>query len=326
MRIERLKGILSILLMFVISGMLTPVFASVNTSEPVSIELRLTKDTLALAEATVLTVAVTNHSNSELLLDNRYLFGASEYPYPFKLVMVSPEGEEWEYKGGRRIRTTYLSTSKLYFLLPPEQRVENKLYLWATTFVPEEYRKSLEKIEPGTYKLFATYHVPIQNGLDEFIFYSDTVEFVYLPLDPKDKNSRIALQEMNNLSEAFLGAFGSEKEKRKLQTIVNTNTAYSEAAHSMILALILSSLEDDPYKKFVTAKKQFESLYPNSPFEPIILPIQIYHATKTDRKKEADSLTQRLESIYPASKNVLFSQNKITPVMAKEVIERRTER
>jgi len=273
----------------------------------------------------MLTVAVTNHSNGELLLDNRYLFGATESPYHFKLVMVSPEGEEWEYKGGRRIKTTYLSTSKLYFLLPPEQKVEEKMYLWATTFVPERYRQSLEKITPGTYKLFATYYVPVQDGIDKFIFYSDTVEFVYLPLDRSDTKSIEALREMNALSESFLGIWGSVEDEERLQAIVNTNTPYSEAAHSMVLALILAYIDKDPYEEFVTAKKQFDGLYPNSAFEPLILRKQKHRAKMTGRISQADSLALRLEDIYPAGKHVLLSQDKITVVMAKEVVERRTE-
>jgi hypothetical protein len=294
-------------------------------NEAVSIELRLPKDTLALAEATMLTVAVTNHSNTELLLDNRYLFGATESLYHFKLVMVSPEGEEWEYKGGRRIKTTYLSTSKLYFLLPPEQRVEEKMYLWATTFVPGKYRQSLEKLTPGNYKLFATYHVPVQDGMDELIFYSDTVEFVYLPLNSTDENSKVALREMNALSESFLGMFASVKDEGRLQTIVNTNTPYSEAAHSIVLALILASIDEDPYDRLITAKMDFNKLYPNSAFESIILELQKDHAEMTGRISQADSLAQHLEDIYPAGKHVLFSQNKITVVTAKEVVERRME-
>jgi|GEM_PF-1429785 len=292
-------------------------------TQAISIHLELGKYILALAEATMLTVAVTNNSNNEILLDNRYLFGGTEYPYPFKLFMVSPGGEEWEYIGGRRIKSTYLSTSKLYYYLPPQQRIEEQVCLWATTFVPEEYRRALEKLTPGTYKLYATYQIPVQAGISKDVFYSDTVEFVYLPLDPSDRKSMKALEEMNALSESYLGIWGSDDEEKSLRKIINTNTPYSEAAHSKLLAMIIAHNDEDSYEDFLAAKIKFDNLYPNSLFEPTILSSQKFKANLIGLDNQADSIAVRLETIHPAGKNVLRWQNKITFVMAKDVDERR---
>ncbi|MBN2378272.1 hypothetical protein JXM67_00500 [candidate division WOR-3 bacterium] len=294
-------------------------------TQVVLIHLELGKYILALAEATMLTVAVTNNSDGEILLDNRYLFGGTEHPYSFKLFMVSPDGEEWEYIGGRRIKK-YLSTSKFYFYLPPQLRVDEQVCLWATTFVPKEYRQALEKLTPGVYRLFAIYHIPIQEGIDKYVFFSDTLEFVYLPLDSSDARSMKALRQMNALSESFLGIFGSPEEERRLRKIIRTKTPYSEAAHSLLLGMILAHLDKNSYDDFVTAKTQFDRLYPNSPFEPTLLELQWFRNKSINRTSQADSIAALLENIYPEGKAILRWQNKITPVVAKDVDERRTAR
>jgi hypothetical protein len=175
---------------------------------PAAISLRLGKDTLALAEPTTLAVEITNLMDGDLLLDNLYMFQLHDSPYHLSLFLITPDGKQWFYTGSRyNVEIMHGPDTKFYLSLPAGNTISRVMPLWWTTFLPYEYQVALEKLPPGTYKLFATYLLPEQNGLDNVTIYSDTVEFVFLPLNEKHLP---VLLEMDSLWNSFLTLSGSE--------------------------------------------------------------------------------------------------------------------
>lgn len=289
-----------------------------------SIKLKLAKESLALAEANILTIEITNNLETPLLLDNEYLFKATKAPYPFKLYLIAPDGSKWLYVRGRGIRGSSLGNSPRYFWLPPGGKVQETMYLWATAFAPTKYKNALEKIPSGKYKLFAIYKLPITTGTGMKVLYSDTAEFTYRALDEKDAGALNSLMGMDSLKESILGVFGP-KDKPQLVKIRDSKTPYSEAAYSILLALILASIEGDPYDQFVIEKRNFDALYPNSSFAIIIMNLQMEHAKLTRRTNAADSLRWVLQEKYPLDRQILISSGRIKTATLKEYPERRTE-
>ncbi|MBN2378273.1 hypothetical protein JXM67_00505 [candidate division WOR-3 bacterium] len=289
---------------------------------PASIHLQLAKDTLALAEATLLTVTVTNNSDKELLLDNRSTFGVAEYPYPFELYLLTPEGENWLYQKGRDVRIDYSPTARLYFWLLPKQNISEEIWLFVTIFAPEKYQKALEKLPSGHYKYYAIYKLPLQKGYEDVVIYSDTAEFVYLPLPKHGYRHRRALKEMNTLNESFIKGFWTGN-LENLQRIIRTNTPYSEAAHALLVEVILSSVQDGSYESFLAEKARFDERYPNTPFQKDILIHQISSTICGGMKTETDSIFNLLVQKYPSDRFVLLRQGKLKFVTSKEAGESR---
>lgn len=293
--------------------------AQAQDTPPVFIHLELAKDTLALAEPTILTVALTNHLDREILVDSRFMLGLNSSPYTFRLYMISPQGEEWPYVGGRQSCAFYSTSSKLYLLLSSNQTVSDYMSFWCPHYAPDEYRQALETLPLGTYRLYGIYRLPDQTGFYEGIIYSDTVEFVYLPVEWLH---RPMLKEISTLWGAFLGTFGSEH-LETLKRIQNSNTPYSEAAHYMVAAIMLGSLEKNAYSNFVAEKAHFDKLYPNSPFEPQLLLMQASRARYSHRDFKADSLDQLfIKKSSPSNRHALFRLNKVTRISPNEAIER----
>ena len=301
MRVERLRVIVGTLLMFVISGVLTFVFASANTSVPVSLKLRLGKDTLAMAEATYLKAEITNNTDKDLLLDNRLMFLLANPPYRFSLYLIMPSGEECLYQGFRGVDVLGPVRPHHFFLLPPGVKASKGILLWWSIFLPREYEVALEKLPPGTYKLFVTYRLPETADQEKIVIYSDTVEFVFLP--PKSEHHH-ALVEMDSLYR-FFGSIGAAKGRIGLQAIKESNTPYSEAAHARLLTWVRD------LDSFTLEKANFDSLYPSSQFSTHLLETQYKYAKTANRTNVLDSLNRLLLEIEPSNTDALLRQGVI---------------
>jgi len=75
---------------------LTTIVSS-DTLPPASIHLELGKDTLALAEPTVVTIEITNRSDSSQILFNEDVFKLLISSL-LSFTLITPEGEEWKYE------------------------------------------------------------------------------------------------------------------------------------------------------------------------------------------------------------------------------------
>jgi len=227
---------------------LTTVSAS-DAVSPATIHLTLGKDTLALAEPTMLTVTTTNLSGNDLVVHSRNTFNL---PYTLRLFLITPGGEESRYRTG--LSVIYGPDAPLYFLLPPGEQATEKKMLWWQYIVPSRYVETLEKLPPGTYKIYGTYRLPNDN----VVIYSDTVEFVFLP---PEKEYLSMLKDMNHIH----GPIYEPKTDARLRRIKDSNTPYSEAAWTM---LILRTYDYDSLK---AEKSRFDEAYPNSQFTSWLL-------------------------------------------------------
>jgi hypothetical protein len=307
MRSERSKGIVGILLMFLISGLLFSIFATKNNNVSVSIQLKLNKDILALAEPTVLTVEIMNNQNRDLLLHSDYMFGLELEPYPLSLYLITPEGVEWSYIGSRyQIDILRIPDPRDWLLVPPGKGVSYSMLATWTDFVPSKYQIALEKLPSGTYKLFANYELPEQNGLHGEIIYSDTVEFIFLP--PLWEHIPVLI-EMDSLRDYYLSGGARLKIAPKLQSIADSKTPYSEAAQASLSRLV-GSAKGDP-DSLAIEKAIFDELYPDSQFEVLLLQRQYLLLDLKDRVLERDSVEGIISKIQPNDARVLVRQGAI---------------
>ncbi len=268
---------------------------------PASIHLELGKDTLALAEPVPLTAEITNHLSKDLLVQRDEMFGLGDPYYSFSIYLITPEGQEWRYHGPR-MRELVSNAYWLYLVLPSGKSVSQLTILRWTFFVPWKYQTVLEKLPSGTYKLFATYRLPKQEGVEGIVLYSDTVEFVFLPLEEKHLP---ALVEMNSLS-YYLNLRAIREIPPILERIRDSNTPYSEAAYATLL-IILSK----DYESFKSEKARFDELYPDSPFGPYLLRFQLASARASGQLLEADSIKQVWVKALPTFVGVLREDNKV---------------
>jgi hypothetical protein len=289
---------------------LSVIVSASDTVPPASIHLELGKDTLAVAEPTTLEVEIVNLMERELLLDNLSMFQLDDSPYRFSFFLVTPNAEEWPYVGPRyKVEITYTPDTKLYLSLPVEKAIARVMPLWWTTFLPYEYQVALEKLPPGTYKLFATYLLPEQNGLDNVTIYSDTIEFVFLPLNEKHLP---VLLEMDSLWNSFLTLSGSEI-RPALERIRGSETPYSEGAHAKLIGGWVRG-----YDSFLVEKARFNKQYPESPYEILFLVDQASRALVSHRSLEADSLYRLLNGMSPTHSAVLKYHNRVRFLTARE--------
>lgn len=280
---------------------------------PASIHLDLGKDTLALAEPTFLTVEIHNQSETDLPISDLFMFGLEESPPNLSLFLITPEGEEWEYIGRRySVFATYSINDSLYLSLPPGWKVSRNMFVWWTGWVPNEYKTALEKLPPGTYKMFAIYAIDEFAKTHEGKFLSDTIEFVFLPLEERNLQ---ALIEMDSLIR-FFHSVGAAKGRAGLNRILSMDTPYREATDALLITWIKN------YDSLTTRKTKFDKLYPRSQFTPMLLKYQLRAAERDKLTLKADSLFEVWAAETPTSADVLTRQKKIGHLTAKAVVER----
>jgi len=295
---------------FIILAFLSFTTISAADAPPASIHLELGKNILALAEPTTLAVEITNLMDGDLLLDNLYMFQLHDSPYHLSLFLITPDGKQWFYTGSRyNVEIMHGPDTKFYLSLPAGNTISRVMPLWWTTFLPYKYQIALETLTPGTYKLFATYLLPEQNGLDNVTIYSDTLEFVFLPLNKKHLP---VLLEVDSLWNSFLTLSGSEI-RPALERIRDSETPYSEGAHAKLIGGWVRG-----YDSFVVEKARFNKQYPESPYEILFLVDQASRALVSHRSLEADSLYRLLNGMSPTHSAVLKYHNKVRLLTARE--------
>lgn len=289
---------------------LTSLFAA--KAPPASLHLELAKDTLALVEPVLLTVEVNNNSGNDLLLDNLSMFTLERNPYRFSLTLIAPDGQQWPYDPFSQIDVLYAASAKLYFFLPPGESASDIMLLWWTCFLPDDYQVALEKLPPGPYKLFATYRLPEQEKSEVSILYSDTFEFVFLPVQ---KEYIPVLIEMDSLYFYLNGGFKRglrDEAYQRITRIKDSQSPYSEAAH------VKSVYTNTDMTNYKTEKERFNRVYPNSAFEPFLVKRQFILAQLKGLSNEMDSLLGVYSNLSPTDYRVLKEQNKIRLVTAEE--------
>ena len=294
-------------------------FAAVPITAKTSASLRLSlgKDTFELAEPTLLKAEITNNLDRDLILDNLTFFHLHTFPFRFSLFLITPDGQKSTYEAYRTVDICYSMDSPTYCSLYPGQSVSQYRVLWWTSIIPQEYYRALEKLPSGTYKLFATYELPSQKGLDKEILYSDTVEFVFLPLKQEYLS---ALREMDSLWESFLIARPSQEVRPGMQRLRYSNTPYSEAAYVQLLKWIYYD-----YDSLQTEKSRFDEQYPKSQFEIPLLSLMVSRATLTKHPSEVGPLFQLIAEKDSTHVGALMHRNEIGIITRKEAIERGIE-
>lgn len=293
-------------------GLLLYLSLTAQDAPPASLHLELGKDTLALAEPVLLTVEVNNNSGSDLLLDNLSMFSLERNPYRFWLTLISPDGQEWPYDPFYKMDVLYGLSSLMYFFLPPGESASDNMLLWWTCFLPDDYQVALEKLPPGPYKLFATYRLPKQKESEVSILYSDTFEFVFLPVQ---KEHIPVLIEMDSLYFYLNGGLKRglrDEAYQRLARIKDSQSPYSEAAH---VKLVYTNTDMNNYKM---EKERFNRLYPNSAFEPFLVKRQFMLAQLKGLLNEMDSVVGVYSNLSPTDYRVLKEQNKIKLITAEE--------
>lgn len=311
-------GVLLVAVFFVFALPLTEGETSLSASSSTvgeriaTLHLELAKDTLALAEPFYLTATITNKMDKDLLVDNCRMFRLKRESYPFCLFLITPSGKEWLYTGGRTGHVTVVDAPHLWLWISPGiSASKGERFFW-TPFLPPKYQVALEKLPPGTYKLFATYQLPEQEGLHETVIYSDTVEFVFLPLK---KERRQALIEMDSLRDFYMGGGARFEVAPILKRIMVSKTPYSEGAHSLYITMIPSSLVG--VDSLIMEKARFDELYPESQFAPVLLREQ---ANVVKTASERDSLNRILAEMEPTNTGVLLRQGIVRhPVTLEEM-------
>lgn len=295
---------------FIILAFLSFTTISAADAPPASIHLELGKNILALAEPTTLAVEITNLMDGDLLLDNLYMFQLHDSPYHLSLFLITPDGKQWFYTGSRyNVEIMHGPDTKFYLSLPAGNTISRVMPLWWTTFLPYKYQVALEKLHPGTYRLFATYLLPEQNGLDNVTIYSDTIEFVFLPLNEKHLP---VLIEMDSLYLSYITLVGSEI-YQPLERIRDSRTPYSEDAH---VRLILGWSRN--YELFTAKKVGFDELYRESPYQVVLVTRQAGLAKRAGLDTQVDSLLEILSNRYPTHSAVLKYHNRVRLLTARE--------
>lgn len=298
-----MKGVLILLL-----TMFAPVSLYAAEPAPVTMHLELAKDTLALAEATMLRAEIHNNSQNNVFLDGSEMFGMFRYPRPFALYLVSPDGENHRFDIKNK---TQIASSNTYFLLSEDMSVSMEILLWWTPALPELYQKSLERLPPGNYRLYSTYKLPGLEKKDTGLIYSDTVGFVFLPLKEEDKN---AILTMDSLWDFFHNLGQSKGHAYQLfPSIVSSRTPYSEAAAAWLAVYRPFNLipRKQQYDRLISEKAIFDSLFLNSQFLPYILYWDQVAARSYDKNKEADSIMVELEKLRPYDFHILLKKGRI---------------
>lgn len=270
MKLKLYLGILAMLLVCTI-----PISALAEETAPAMISLELGKDTLALGEPVYLKATITNFSDKDLVINRTFMFGIEDLPN-FALYLITPDGDTWPYHG-RGLFPYFGPDSKLYFLLPPEEQITGELFLWWQLIVPPEYRYAYENLPHGNYKLYATYRIPGPKEFQEVVVYSDTAEFVFLPLEEEH------LQTLRDIDSLKLYD-GTRVASPILERIKNSNTPYNEAAWAQLISWI-----KEP-ESYIFEKASFDATYPNTQFSSYLMLNQISLARKKGLISQMDSI------------------------------------
>ncbi len=285
----------------------------VTPAPPVTIHLELAKDTLALAEPTMLTMRIQNNQDSSLLLDVLRM-----HPFDrFYLYLIKPNGEEWLFGHGSRILGDYFSASNKTYNLSGNESVTVDQFLWWPDFAPALESLGIEDFNPGPYKIWETFSLP---GYKDKIF-SDTISFVFLPAN---ETSLDALKLVCRTSVFF---HSGQETRTNLEQIRDSGTPYSEGAW----AYLISTIWDDS-DSLKTEIDLFDTRYPSSSFRVFLLMHQFLACVNSntirksrldlnptiERTKEVDSLLTEWERATPQSIWMLYWKNRISSLPEEE--------
>ncbi|MCK4231402.1 hypothetical protein KAX21_00505, partial [candidate division WOR-3 bacterium] len=181
--------------------------------------------------------------------------------------------------------------------------------LYWTFIVPREYQDALEKLSPGNYKIFATYKLPGPSDVRNFVIYSDTVEFVFLPVGYEHLH---AIIQMDSLRKLLICSVGGSTAKLYLKSLSESETPYREAAWAELISWI-----QDP-EEFKKEKALFDEVYPESQFDSFLLFSQFRIARRRNRTTEADSLLNLLEQETPSRDLILGLRSKLKLITEEE--------
>jgi len=261
-------------------GLVTRVFLFAEDN-PASIHITLPKDTFALAEPTVLTIEISNDSDTNLILSN-YVTPNLEWSTSITYTLMTPDGQFWTCSRGSMASISRTDPPKdNLIILPPGKAISKIEFLNWNTFLPSQYQAGFKKLPSGTYKLVAAFTLPRQSpppradslfriyGLlltgeiseadlksEEPYTCHDTAEFVFLP---EDKTSRIT--STSYICRAFNPDWHWQERlsRLRLQALVDSSTPCCEAAHYMLV----NKAGGDSKQ---TEISRFDSLYPGSLF------------------------------------------------------------
>lgn len=304
-----------LLLLLLILSLTT--IASSDTVPPVSIHLELAKDTLALAEPTVVAIQITNCSDSSQILFNEDMFELLISSL-LSFTLITPEGEEWKYEYPYEFHVWSRHNPVSRFWLPSGETVSDFMFLSWFHFFPENCHLSLKTLTPGRYKLFASYCMPFMKNVRVG---SDTIDFFFQPLQD---DHLLTFIEMDSLGKA-LGVPGiyllnviEYDVFPVFERIINTKSPYAEAIRASYITYV------PDYDLVTKEKATFDTLYLDSQFEPVLLQFQLLISEILDRTDiDRDSLLAALACVMPNNRKVLLSQKKLrllTPLEASKLI------
>ncbi|MBN2379459.1 hypothetical protein JXM67_06615 [candidate division WOR-3 bacterium] len=278
---------------------------------PAAVHLKLGKDTLALAEPAILTIEITNNQESLVFVHISHL----AYSRGFRITLLTPDGNEWEYKPDFVVHIDYISEGKVLFQLHHGESVTDDLLIWWTLYFPKEYRNSIEMIPSGTYKMFVKFPLDYQKleSVEGAVIYSDTLEFQFLPLEDSYLD---ILCELDSLCDFFAGPAPKWSEGRpRFERIRDSQTPYCEGAWAYLISWL------DDYDELACEKKAFDSKYPNSQFSPFLAEcefMECFHFTMGSKpiivepnyrpviEPKADSLLEVWSRMTPGSIRMLW--------------------
>jgi hypothetical protein len=268
----------------IVLGLVAGVFLFAEDS-PASIHITLPKDTFALAEPTVLTIEISNDSDTNLIFSN-YITPTSSFDLVWSpnitYTLVTPDGQTWTCPRGSMASISLSAPPKdNLILLPPGKAISKIEFLRWNLFLPSQYMAGFKKLPSGTYKLIAAFTLPRQSPplsvdsllriydlflkgelseadlkMEELHTCYETVEFVFLP---EDKTSRIT--RASYICRAFNPDWHWQERlsRLRLQALVDSSTPYCEAARYMLV----NKAGGDSKQ---TERSRFDSLYPGSLF------------------------------------------------------------
>ncbi len=284
---------------------------------PVTMHLELAKDTLALAEPTMMTIRLQNNQDSSLRLS---IWSMHSYE-GFHLYLIKPDGEEWLFGHGLRISGDPFPDSTNIYSLAKNESITVDQFLWWPDFAPAPERLKAEDFSHGVYKIFGTY---LHAGCNGKIF-SDTISFVFLPPD------ETSLDALEQVYLANIPHHSFEETKNYLKRIRDSNTPYSEGAWAYLISMMPENY--DSLKKETIF---FSDKYPSSRFRPFLLQHQFracaaYNTIKKSgfdlnykilRTEEIDSLLTEWERSSPLSLWMLHWKNSNRFITEKEIEEK----
>lgn len=303
-----MKGVMIFLLATLTAG-----FANAAEKAPITMHLELAKDTLALAEPTMLTIRLQNNQDSSLRLSIWNM-----HPYEgFHLYLKKTDGEELLFGHGWRISADPFPDSNNIYSLSKDESITVDQFLWWPEFAPTPESLSIGNFNPGEYKIWMSFLHP---GFAKAI-YSDTISLVFLPPGEKSLDA-LELVRLTNTPHPF------EETKNYLKRIRDSNTTYSEGAWAYLISMM-----PDNYDSLKEEINLFNAKYPSSSFQTFLLKTQFqacvgYNIVKKGRfdlnykirrTKELDSLLTEWERYSPHSLWMLHWKNSNRYIAEKKI-------